>query len=137
MPFQRRFTDRFVLDIGTYRWWGAVRKDVHDVAKEIEKLWKAIETRQSDSVTPTLSILGVSGRRPHAPLDNPSDEEIVAEFMAEQEAWRPSDDAANVPEGNVHLVELLTTGNTEAVPVPGNVFDGPRDRGADVERVPR
>jgi hypothetical protein len=78
----------------------------------------------------------VEWKKTRVPLDNPSDEEIVAEFMAEQEAWLASDEAANVPEGHVHLVELLTTGSPEAVPVPDNVFDGPRDRRLDVERVP-
>jgi hypothetical protein len=45
-PFGRQFTDRFVLNIETYRWWGQIRrKDVHDVANEIEKLRKAIEAK--------------------------------------------------------------------------------------------
>jgi hypothetical protein len=42
-PFGRSFTDRFVLDIQTYLWWGQIRrKDAHDVAEEIEKLRKTI-----------------------------------------------------------------------------------------------
>jgi hypothetical protein len=43
-PFGRRFEDQFVLDIATYREWGAVRrKTVHDVAIEMEKLRKTVE----------------------------------------------------------------------------------------------
>jgi hypothetical protein len=34
------------LDIGTYREWGAIRrKDVHDVAKEIEKLREVVASQ--------------------------------------------------------------------------------------------
>jgi hypothetical protein len=69
------------------------------------------------------------------PLHYPSYEEITAEALAEQKAWRASDASANVPEGNVYWVELLTTGSPDAVPVPENVFDGPRDRRINVERV--
>lgn len=43
-PFDRRFEDQFVLDIATYREWGAVRrKTAHDVAIELEKLRKTLE----------------------------------------------------------------------------------------------
>jgi hypothetical protein len=69
------------------------------------------------------------------PLENPSTEEIIAEAVAEQEAWQGSEEAAHVPEGNVYWIDLLTTGSPEAVPVPENVFDGPRDRRTVVERV--
>lgn len=68
-------------------------------------------------------------------LPSPSTDEIVAEFLAEQAAWRASEEAKNVPEGNVYLVDLLTTGSPEAAPVPENTFDGPRDRRTDVQRV--
>ena len=68
------------------------------------------------------------------PLENPSFDGIIAEAEAAQEAWHASEEAVNVPEGSVYLVEVLTTGSPEAVPVPSNVFDGPRDRR--VERVP-
>jgi len=49
-------------------------------------------------------------------------------------AWNASDEAANVPEGSLHLVEPLTTGSPDAVAVPENVFDGLCDRRVDVER---
>jgi hypothetical protein len=43
-PFRGQFTDSFTLDLGMYREWGAIRrKDVHDVAKEIEKLRTAVD----------------------------------------------------------------------------------------------
>jgi hypothetical protein len=70
------------------------------------------------------------------PLHNPTYEQILAEFTAEQEAWLASGEAANLPEGNVHFIELVTTGSPEAVPVPENVLDGPRDHRVQVERVP-
>jgi hypothetical protein len=76
-----------------------------------------------------------SGRKPEPPLENPEIEEIISEALAEQEAWLASEEAAHVPDGNVYFVELLRTGSPEAVPVPDNVFDGPRDRRVDVQRV--
>jgi hypothetical protein len=43
-PLRGRFIDNFTLDLGMYREWGAIRrKDVHDVAKEIEKLRGAVD----------------------------------------------------------------------------------------------
>jgi hypothetical protein len=59
---------------------------------------------------------------------------MVAEAEAAREAWNASDEAANVPEGSVNLVEPLTTGSPDTVAAPENVFDGPRDRRVDVER---
>jgi hypothetical protein len=74
-------------------------------------------------------------KQTRSPLANPSTEEILAEFVAEQEAWQASEEAANVSEGNVYWIDLLTTGSPEAVPVPENLFDGPRDRRTVVERA--
>jgi hypothetical protein len=68
-------------------------------------------------------------------LVNPSMDEVIDEFVAESEAWEVSEEAANAPEGNVYWIDLMTTGSPEAVPVPDNVFDGPRDRRTVVERV--
>ncbi len=67
---------------------------------------------------------------------NPSYEEIAAEVIAAEEAWQASDARKNIPEGDAHRVEVLTTGSPEAVPLPENVFDGPRDSRREVERVP-
>jgi hypothetical protein len=67
---------------------------------------------------------------------NPSYEEVAAEVIAAEEAWQGSDASRDVPEGNAYWVDVLTTGSPEAVPLPENVFDGPRDSRREVERVP-
>lgn len=64
-------------------------------------------------------------------------EEIAAEAIAALEAWQASDARENAPEGNAYWVEVLTTGSPEAVPLPEDVFNGPRDSRRDVERVPQ
>ena len=53
------------------------------------------------------------------------------------EAWESSEASKHVPEGSAYLVELLTTGGPDAVPIPESVFVGPRDKRRDVERVPQ
>lgn len=70
------------------------------------------------------------------PLDRPTTEEIIAEAEAEQAAWNESDASKHVPVGHVYIIELMTTGSPDAVPVPQDVFNCPRDARVDVERVP-
>lgn len=50
------------------------------------------------------------------------------------EEWQASEASQNVPEGNVYRLEVLTTGNPDAVPLPDSVFNGPRDERFVVER---
>ncbi|MGH3082619.1 MAG: hypothetical protein ACRDNP_00910 [Gaiellaceae bacterium] len=46
-PFGRQFEDRMTLDIGMYREWGAIRrKEVHEVAQEIQKLREKIVSQR-------------------------------------------------------------------------------------------
>jgi len=68
---------------------------------------------------------------------NRTDDEIAAGAVAAHEAWLESEARANAPEGDVYWIELLTTGYPDAVPVPEDLFNGPRDRRVDVERVPQ
>jgi hypothetical protein len=70
------------------------------------------------------------------PARDPADwDQAIAEAQAAIEAWQASEASKHVPEGNAYLLELLTTGSPDAVPVPDNVFDGPRDERRNVERV--
>jgi hypothetical protein len=70
-------------------------------------------------------------------LDNPTTDEIIAEAVAEQEAWNASEASRSVPEGHIYVVEMMATGSPEAAPVPTNVFDCSRDKRVDIERVAR
>jgi hypothetical protein len=76
-----------------------------------------------------------SWKKTRQPLDHPTTDEIIAEAEAEQAAWDASEASQNVPEGNVYIIEMMTTGSPDAVPLPKNVFDCPRDQRLDVERV--
>jgi hypothetical protein len=69
------------------------------------------------------------------PLHRPTTEEIIAEAQAEQAAWNDSEASRHVPGGNAYIVELMTTGSPDAVPVPENVFNCARDKRVDVERL--
>jgi hypothetical protein len=74
-------------------------------------------------------------KKGRTPLQRPTTEEIIAEAEAEQAAWNASEASRHVPEGQVYIVELMTTGSPDAVPVPEDVFNCPRDSRVDVGRV--
>jgi hypothetical protein len=69
------------------------------------------------------------------PLEHPTTDEIIAEAMAEQAAWKVSDESRHVPEGNFYVIEVMTTGSPDAVPLPENVFDCSADKRVEVQRV--
>jgi hypothetical protein len=62
-------------------------------------------------------------------------DEIGAEVLAAEAAWQASEASKHVPDGNAYWVEVLTTGSPDAVPLPENVFECPRDSRREVERV--
>src|SRR5207244_10501879 len=72
---------------------------------------------------------------PYTTLFRSTIEQIIAEAEAEQTAWNASEASKNVPEGNVYIIEVMTTGSPDAVPLPSNVFDCSRDERAEVVRV--
>jgi hypothetical protein len=74
-------------------------------------------------------------KKDRKPLDRPTTEEIIAEVEAEQAAWNESDASKHVPEGHVYIIELMTTGSPDAVPMPQDLFNCSRDVRVDVERV--
>ncbi len=76
-----------------------------------------------------------SWKKTRQPLAHPTTDEIIAEAEAEQAAWGASEASKNVPEGNVYVIETMTTGSPDAMPLPKNVFDCSRDHRLDVERV--
>jgi len=77
----------------------------------------------------------IEWKKGRKPLDRPTTEEIIAEAEAEHAAWNASEASKHVPEGHVYIIELMTTGSPDAVPVPEDVVNCPRDARVDVERV--
>jgi len=69
------------------------------------------------------------------PLENPTYKDIVREFTEEQKAWDEHVAQAKIPEGDVHFLEVLTSGSPDAAEVPQSVFNGPRDTRVNVDRV--
>lgn len=63
-------------------------------------------------------------------------EAVVEAMEEEREAWDAHAAGADIPEGKTYAVDVLVTGSPEAVPIPKEVFDGPRDRRLIVERMP-
>lgn len=67
-------------------------------------------------------------------IENPTFEDIVHEFEEEQKAWDEHAAEADIPEGDVYFLEVLTTGSPDAAALPEIVFDGPRDTRVNVAR---
>jgi hypothetical protein len=74
-------------------------------------------------------------RKTREPLDHPTTVQIIAEHETEQVAWNASEASKKVPEGHIYIIEVMTTGSPDAVPVPKNVFDCPRDERVEVQRT--